>query len=67
MALTLIPTLFVNHVIPGVKHVRKKKSAQVANQIQNIHIYKTIIALKLALAPSVLSISFARAAMPLNS
>jgi hypothetical protein len=38
MALTLIPTLFVNHVISGVKRVRVKKSAQVANQIQNIHI-----------------------------
>jgi hypothetical protein len=38
MALTLVPTLFVNLVIPGVKRVRVKKSAQVVNQIQNIHI-----------------------------
>jgi hypothetical protein len=38
MALTLIPTLIVYHVIPGVKRARVKKSAQVVNQIQNIHI-----------------------------
>lgn len=67
MELTQMLTLNVSLVIPGVRPAQVKKSAQVANLIQSIHIWKTIIALKLAQAPSAPSISCARAVTPQNS